>query len=482
MLLLAGCDGFLKEYSQSDIRPGSVADLQEMMMGEAYPSKYNDPNYHFGRYLELLTDDVTQINMPAMASSIEAVRVEAERYSAKGMGPFTWSVDMYEMMDEQTAGTNTWEILYSLIKGCNVALDNVNTVPGTVAEKADLVGQALALRSFYYWYLVNCYALPANAEGAMESPGVPLVLKSAVEDLMPARNTVGEVYARIEADLMEALPLLEAHGQTVSKHRVTLEFAWMMLCRVCLYQERWAEAAQWAGKIIDKRPELLNMASGSHARCDVLESASPESIWLYSDGIEWRDASFLGSGTAYNPSESLRSMYAAGDLRVTSMGGFWGMLASDFVTINYIRKCSNSFPRAGGKGMRTAEAYLNRAEALIEQVLAGGDAGLLTQALDELNTLRQNRLSAAAYAPLSITDPAEALQFCRDERRRELCWEEHRWFDLRRWGMPEITHSYQPYIEGSPTDYVLAAGDKRYVLQIPKETIDRNVNLTQNPR
>lgn len=455
---LAGCSGFLKEYSQSDIRPGTVGELQEMMMGEAYPSAYTNAAKHFGRYMELLTDDVRQADMSLVAPDDDpAEQNDAERVAANGMGAFTWSPAMFELMDEMGAATDTWALLYDYIKGCNVALDNADKVQGSDAEKANLRGQALALRAFYYWYLVNCFGQPVNAADA-SALGVPLILQSSVTDIKPRRNTVGEVYAQVEKDLLEAEPLLKEYGQTVSKYRVTYEFACMMLSRIYLYQERWAYAALWAGKIIDRRPALLDMNEPS---TPVSCPESPEAIWLYSDNYEWTAQQFFNANGVWLPSDELLGSFEAGDMRPA----LWFEPTGN----SFIMKSPTDYVNAGGKGMRTAEAYLNRAEALINQ---GGD---MTQPLADLNFLRRHRFAADDFVPLSAS--ADLLKICREERRRELCWEEHRWFDLRRWGMHELHHYFQRRIAGTPSVITLPTSDPRWTLPIPQDAIDRNPAL-----
>ena len=64
----------------------------------------------------------------------------------------------------------------------------------------------------------------------------------------------------------------------------------------------------------------------------------------------------------------------------------------------------------------------------------------------------------------------------REERRRELFGEFHRWYDLRRYGMPQIEHHYLDEI------YILPAGDLRYTLQIPQVELDYNPDMKKNPR
>ena len=72
------------------------------------------------------------------------------------------------------------------------------------------------------------------------------------------------------------------------------------------------------------------------------------------------------------------------------------------------------------------------------------------------------------------------MKIYREERQRELCFEGQRWFDLRRFGMPEIKKIWQLNEQQNET-YVLREGDPMYVLSIPSEAIDRNGKLEQNP-
>ncbi len=131
---------------------------------------------------------------------------------------------------------------------------------------------------------------------------------------------------------------------------------------------------------------------------------------------------------------------------------------------------------------RSAEAYLNRAEALIQLYKTKGDVGYATKALFSLNTLRASRIDRTAFTNWTVKPAAEMLRLCREERRRELYLEEmHRWFDLRRYGMPAIKHVYRPD-ELTTEVYQLDARDPQYLLPIPEEVLTRNAMLQPNPR
>ena len=134
------------------------------------------------------------------------------------------------------------------------------------------------------------------------------------------------------------------------------------------------------------------------------------------------------------------------------------------------------------KGMRVAELYLNRAEANIRRYLRDGDESLRKSALNDLNTLRSHRYDTRNESYDDVDYSGEALlTFYQEERRRELAFEDHRWFDLRRYGMPEIRHEYQASETDVPVTYVLPRGGDRYVLPIPRSALDKNFNLEVNP-
>ena len=133
------------------------------------------------------------------------------------------------------------------------------------------------------------------------------------------------------------------------------------------------------------------------------------------------------------------------------------------------------------RGIRTAELYLNRAEAYVRKFMETGEDNYRTLALDDLNRLRENRYDTrnVTYTKVDIADADELLQFYKDERRRELCFEEHRWFDLRRYGMPSFSREW--WDNGVLVkQYTLEKNDPSYTLPVPQAVIEQNRKLEQN--
>jgi hypothetical protein len=139
--------------------------------------------------------------------------------------------------------------------------------------------------------------------------------------------------------------------------------------------------------------------------------------------------------------------------------------------------------------IRYAEVLLNRAEALA--MLNQNE-----QARATLQQLREKRLTDAQLADIP-TDNEKLVEFIRTERRMELCFEGHRWFDLRRYAVNSryplaedfaITHPAYSYDAVSNTyyhigDYRLGAfkyDQAAWMMPIPSATITFNEGTLTN--
>ena len=102
------------------------------------------------------------------------------------------------------------------------------------------------------------------------------------------------------------------------------------------------------------------------------------------------------------------------------------------------------------------------------------------EARTALDRLRQHRIETSHYEATALSGDA-LIEEIRAERRRELCFEGHRWFDLRRQGMPEIKHTYKAEKGGAVYEYVLQQGDPMYTIPFPNSVVLQNRALVQNP-
>jgi hypothetical protein len=386
--------------------------------------------------------------------------------------------------------------------GCNAVLDLIDKVRGDDGDRENVRGQALAMRGYFYFMLVNLFGQPYNAKGVdiSKSPGVEIILSSTVKDDYPVRASVEKVYQQVEDDLLKALPLIEQYGTNNNKFKVTDMFIYTLLSRMYLYMEKWDEAQQYATKGLQRNPALVNLAgipypgAYSDPATGVYSINSKEAIWfgyatVMSEYYYWNQIRQYGP-IPYCPSQDLQSKYQFTRTNATNRGDlrmryfyYWDYEDYDWTIYKPIYGARiDQSPSGTIKGMRVAELYLNRAESYIQQYLKNGDESMRTAALADLNFLRSNRFDTRNVPYVNVDTSGQGLlDFCRDERRRELAFEDHRWFDLRRYGMPEIHHVFQMNASQTPTDYVLHQSDNRYVLPIPRSVLLKNPAMQPNP-
>lgn len=122
------------------------------------------------------------------------------------------------------SGTYSWGNMYSRIRACNVALENIATATFDDQPLKDrLNGEAHFLRAYFYHQLVRYYG------------GVPLIDKSygLNEDYTIARSSFSDCVNFIVKECDDAIALLE--GTNMGKGRATANAARALKSRILLY-------------------------------------------------------------------------------------------------------------------------------------------------------------------------------------------------------------------------------------------------------
>ena len=351
----------------------------------------------------------------------------------------------------------------------------------------------------YYFWLVNLYAKPYQPSSARTDLGVPIKVFPEVKDQRFRRNTVQEVYDQILADLQVAESSLNQSEPRKTIYRADSTAVNLLLSRVYLYMQRWEDASRYADKVLrapHTQLENLNTAEEAFLRKD-----NPEV--LFSMGGSDVTCTMCNSWKSFRVSHDLYQTYADEDLRKTQ----WWWTYEDFVgdikpkmpykaTVEttsqeyyyygYNWASNGALAEVSDRFLfRTAEAYLNKAEA---EAYLGHD-GI---ARDIINRLRMNRYQTGS--DYQLTESGDKLiEAIRDGRRRELALEGHRWFDLRRYAVcavhpqsKEIVHEYTLFESRNSTTmterrrYVLKANDPAYTLPIPNEVLEFNTGMQNN--
>jgi hypothetical protein len=360
-----------------------------------------------------------------------------------------------------TALSGIWGAAYD---GINRANNIIAAVPAVVgldpAEGTVLAAEAHFVRALNYFNLVKFFG------------GVPLVTEPTwviTPDVNVARSTEAQIWTSIEADLTAAVAGLPAAGEGIQPGgRVTAEGAQALLARAHLYQREWQAAYDLANDLIENGPyaleadyaSLFNYQSEGTSE-EILSipfsvtDSNALAFWFFPSALGGRRG-FAPSNTGTTPTP-LPNAFPAGDERralatQTVSGTAFGAKYTDVAT------GTDDVPV-----IRLGEVYLIRAEAEAR-------LGMLAEAIDDVNTIR-NRAGVADLAA-TVDTQEEVLVAVLAERRLELFYEGHRFFDLKRFiDVPSVA-AYMT---------TLGLTGPKLLFPIPQREIDANGELQQNP-
>lgn len=405
-----------------------------------------------------------------------------------------------------TMPASYWQDYYQGIARANTLILRSPQADMDTNIKNRFISEAKVLRGLYYFDLVRVFGniplitLPFTA--ADDFYNVPQVDKTTV-------------YAQIENDLKEAIPYLPMTVSGADRGRMTQGTAKALLGKVYLYQHKNADAAaqfadvngtpggtsMYGYKLVTNFGDLFNSSPttmpddiykfSSESIIEVMHTNKANSDWgIWGQGKDEGNsicimtaprsytrknpaAPDIFSGWAFNPISEDLFNFMSNDPRVDATvlnlkslkqqnyadyspaykdtGYFLNkfMPTKDMVT-NLPGSQELNF-RQNYILLRLADTYLMEAEAL-------NGSGSRAQAL--LDAVRSR---------VGLPSIPVSMQAIKDERRRELAGEGHRFFDLVRWGDAPTKLAFKGFVSG-----------KNEIMPIPYTEISGTI-LKQNP-
>lgn len=463
------CDSILREEPQNKLNPSTVSDYNELL-NFGYPTSedYSEP-VPLEFYTMFMTDD----------AAIPYYNPDNDAYA---LIPYSFSHAPDELGTHEDASMlegsdKAWKNYYNAIYYANVVLESIDNAGGEAQKRKYLKGEAMVLRAFSYFKLVNLYAKPYDESTVSQDLGVPLKLDPNVQSESYTRATVQEIYDQIDQDLSQGIPLMEENDiRLTTKYKLTPNAAHLFASRVALYKKKYEKTIEESSTVINSNPQLFDLSNNSFAEAQVsfgygqgthyiANEENSNVLFVYGSNPFYRYS--YSNRRALSVSDDLLSKYEEGDIRR------YYFTRQKSQGLSYYKY--RPYPFYIGqpvRGFRVEEAYLNRAEAYAE-------TNQMQKAIADLNEIRRKKFDPAYYEDYTQGDFSSQqglIDTVRTERRRELMFEFHRWFDLRRYGMPRLEHTY-----GGET-YILEQGDPRYILQIPQRELDFNPDMQKNPR
>lgn len=423
---LTGCDSFLDIQPVGKVIP-TTADEFRSLITEGYSNVPYDRGLTSFRTDEVLLDATMDAN--DLSSYLDIWR---------------WN----DTSSDENTASFSWRTFYHVLFIANYTIESEKLMTdGSGDEIRQMVGEAYMLRALMHFNLVNLYA-PAYTTCTPETTkAVPLKLDSDVESVL-SRNTVAEVYKSILDDLDSAEEYLNTDTwETGYNYRFNTLSPDAMRSRVYLYMGKWEESLAASERVIAKHPQLSDINAE-------LPNAynSVENIVALEQTMQSQYARTI------KINRNFYSKFSSTDLRRRA---YFKQVTTSNITL--VKGGSNTYSCT----FRSGEMYLNAAEAAWHL----GQYDDAREYTEKIYAVRYSDGGRAKTAALEAMDDTDVLDEILEERARELAFEGHRWFDLRRNGQPRMERNYRG------ETYVLEQGDPRYTLRIPAEAITANPGL-----
>lgn len=394
----------------------------------------------------------------------------------QGVNASLFEIDDYLItISNATVGT-AWTGHYLGIARANAILDRLPAAPIPQASKDRFEGEAKFMRAMFYFNLVRFFGDVQLVTAEITSPYGANTL---------TRSPASQVYELIVSDLKAAEEKLPTTIPAAEAGRASRWAAKSLLGKVQLTLKQYDAAAVKLKEVIDsKAHELLPVYANVFAPTtsfvankEVLFAVQFVSGQIGQGSDMWSNWAPFNAGTVLlgtgggggggfnRPTADLAKAYETGDVRkdaslLTTYKNAQGRDVADAYVVKFRQQGAlNADSDVDFPILRYADVLLMYAEALNEQ-------GKAPEALPFLNQIRK-RAGLADKAALSQADLRLALE---QERRVELAFENHRWFDLLR------TDRYLTVLGGKGLK-VLAY---QKVYPVPLREIDLNKTLTQN--
>jgi tetratricopeptide (TPR) repeat protein len=480
--------------------------------------------------LHILTTEMMSDNIDDVGTALGS---SAGRFQEQ---MFNWEDDI------ETSGNNestkyVWSSHYLAIAHANQALQAIEEM-GNPADLNPQRGEALMSRAYHHFILVNVFCMHYSALTGDSDMGIPYMEKAETTvDPKYERGTVAGVYAKIEKDIEEGLPLIDDAIYTVPKYHFNRKAAFAFAARFYLYYKKYDKVITYANEVLGANPtsvlrdmayfgslptgpsELNSVATDyvkpTHEANLLLMTAMSDagyiySYWVYGKKYCYSDimAQTEGCKTGGPWGNFTNELYHYSGTGLSLGGPIGFVLIPKLPALDEILDpvAQTGYSRTVYTAFHTDETLLCRAEAYImQQEYDLGVADLNLWATTHVKTGRKVMTAASidAYygsmAEYQLDQPTpkkalhpetpfasplqENLIHCLLHIRRiETALEGLRWFDIKRYGIVIYRRTINENLQITQINGTtpLKVDDPRRAIQLPADVI--SAGLPANPR
>lgn len=368
-----------------------------------------------------------------------------------------------------------YEQLYSLINTrLNVLLETIDKASGDANKAKRLKAEALVLRGFLHYLVVNIYAKAYNPATAASDGGIPYMEKINLESAAE-KSSVAVVYQKILADLKTAedldalydVPQVTTRASKVLLHTVKAQ----VLISMRDYEGALAsanQALQYNNALEDHRPFIATKTA-------------------VRDNRTATDNILFAAHKLNNPTFNVAS--------VEILNGYFdaGYIMKDYTSnyaytiggVNYSVQLGTQYAFAGAlmfynnsyqhnaSGMTVSDLYFIKAESLIR-------LGRIGEGVAVLNSVKEKRYHPNNYSPISGSVSEDVvIAALKKLSRLEFLYTWKNFVNIKRWNTEE---KYKETITRTMNGktYTLSPGSALWVFPFPQSATAYNPNLSQN--
>jgi hypothetical protein len=398
--------------------------------------------------------------------------------------------DTFGLVSDNPRLQSQWQTTYQAIARCNIILSRANDVKLTTATRNRLYAEVRFIRALAYFNMVRIWG---------DVPLVTTEIVNIADAYTYGRKPAADVYKQVEDDLTFAIANLPTTQTTANLGRATKGAAQGLLGKVLLTEKKYSDAALQLKAVIDAGNYALQ---ASYANIFLTSNEMNSEILFavrYSKGGFGVGSGFtnfflpspltaaqntsinggVGTGQQFNTVDAdLVAAFTASGTTDVRAAASYGNTATPYFTKKYIDTPTTAYDAENDWiVLRYADVLLMYAEAINEQGAPSADALEFTN-----RVIRRSRnlppLTANATVDLPATTTQTTLRArLETERRLELNFEGHRWFDLVRTGRAiDVMNAY--FIKAAS---VTRIDGHNLLFPLPLQEIQTNPILTQNP-
>lgn len=455
LLVATGCEDYLDKAPDRRLEVNSLEKTEAVIIG-AYRNKRGVNFTHWS------TDNATLAqNVYSSDPIIEDL--------------YTWRRDFRRQTHQDSPG-GYWEYTYNSIAHVNLALEALENIEITNTVKADaLKAEALIMRSYCHFMLVNLFAKHYDSSSASKDLGIPYLMEVEKELLVNyERESVKSVYQKAETDLLNGIALLEKNSQEFNKnkYRFTLPSAYTYAARFFTFRNKDEDDVQQALQFANKAIEAFGGTEAMRPWTDYLSDGfAPIDVESQEVGMVQSYASWLMVDWKYHLTMEIRD----DELRKNPFGKadnrfkvHYQMSGNVLIPAAYIIFRQGAPFNPANDLFPLHEAILLKAEAAIRLKDYNAAQEMLEyigkNVYEDYNANFLSTDALKAYYQTSNSQKAWE-RYLLFERRNMFLFKGYRWFDIKRYEL-EVEHLLD---NGSVIKLSEEVPDKDY--QIPEYAI-----------